>query len=43
LEQQNRGETKSLLEALLTEIVGDIRLIDGRHPKTSFVIIDALR
>jgi hypothetical protein len=28
---------------LLTEIVGDLRLIDGRLQKTSFVIIDALR
>jgi transposase len=35
------GENKSLLEALLTEIVGDLRLIDGRLQKTSFVIIDA--
>jgi len=31
------GENKSLLETLLTEIVGDLRLIDGRQPKTSFV------
>jgi transposase len=37
------GENQSLLEALLTEIVGDLRLIDGRQHKTSFVIIDALR
>jgi hypothetical protein len=29
------GENKSLLEALLTEIVGDLRLIDGRQQKTS--------
>jgi IS5 family transposase len=27
---------------LLTEIVGDLRLIDGRQQKTSFVIIAAL-
>jgi hypothetical protein len=37
------GENKSLLEALLTEIVGDRSDIDGRQQKTSFVIIDALR
>jgi IS5 family transposase len=36
------GENKSLLETLLTEIVGDFRLIDGRQQKTSFVIIAAL-
>jgi transposase len=36
------GENQSLLEALLTEIVGDLRLIDGRQQKTSFVIIAAL-
>jgi transposase len=29
------GENQSLLEALLTEIVGDLRLIDGRQQKTS--------
>ncbi len=33
-------ENKSLLETLLTEIVGYF-LIDGRQQKTSFVIIDA--
>jgi hypothetical protein len=40
---RKEGENRSLLEALLTEIVGDFRLIDGRQQKTSFVIIDALR
>jgi hypothetical protein len=35
------GENISLLETLLTEIVGDFRLIDGRQQKTSFVIVDA--
>jgi hypothetical protein len=39
----DRGENRSLLEALLTEIFGDFRSIDGRQQKTSFVIIDALR
>jgi hypothetical protein len=41
LSNRKDGENKSLLEALLTEIVGDLRLIDGRQQKTSFVIIDA--
>jgi hypothetical protein len=39
---RKEGETESLLEALLTEIVGDIRLIDVCSEKTSFVIIAAL-
>jgi hypothetical protein len=37
------GENKSLLETLLTEIVGDIRLINGRQQETSRRFIDALR
>jgi transposase len=39
---RKEGENKSLLETLLTEIVGYFRLIDGRQQKTSFVIIEAL-
>jgi hypothetical protein len=39
----DRGENRSLLEALLTEIVGDFRSIDGRQQKTSFVIIAACK
>jgi hypothetical protein len=38
----DRGENRSLLEALLTEIVGDESSIDGRQQKTRFVIIVAL-
>jgi hypothetical protein len=33
------GENKSLLEALLTEIVGYLRLIDGRQQKTSLGLL----
>jgi hypothetical protein len=42
LEQQIRGENKSLLEILLTEIVGDLRLIDGSQQETSRRFIAAL-
>jgi hypothetical protein len=37
------GENQSLLEALLTEIVGDRSDIDGRQQETSRRFIDALR
>jgi hypothetical protein len=40
---RKEGENRSLLEALLTEIVGDFRSIDGRQQKTSFVIIAACK
>jgi hypothetical protein len=43
LEQQSRGETESLLEALRSEIVGDFRSIDVCSEKTSFVIIAACK
>jgi transposase len=39
---RKEGENRSLLETLLTEIVGDWSDIDGRQQKTSFVIIVAL-
>jgi transposase len=39
--QPKKGENKSLLEKMLTEFVGKIRLKTGRNKKTSFIIIDA--
>ena len=39
--QPKKGENKSLLEKMLTEFVGEIRLKTGRNKKTSFLIVDA--
>ena len=38
---RSEGENESLLERVLTQVVGEVRLKDGRQKKTSFVIIDA--